>query len=393
MGLERTLFVQSEGIKYLSDKSAQERSETMYQFSDEYGPERILQVYDQKTKMEGIVVIDNTAIGPGKGGIRMEPDVTAQEVFGLARAMTWKNALADIPFGGAKSGIKADPGKVDKEKVVRAFAAKIRELVPGLYIPGPDMNIGEQDMAWVADEVGAPKAATGKPASMGGLPHELGSTGYGVALSTFIALEHKKIPVEGASVAIEGFGNVGTFAMKFLTERGAKVIAVSDSKGTVYDGKGLDYGRLMQVKKEKGTVTAYLGGRVLRADELFGIKCDVLVPGARPDVITEKNVASVKAKIIVEAANIPIKPELERGLEKGGVLVIPDIIANAGGVISSYCETMGWDEKKMFATVKEKIEKNMKLILECSVDNDTRGAAMQIARERIEAVMKKKGMR
>ena len=358
-------------------------------FEDEYGPERILQVYDPLTKMQGVVVVDNTALGPGKGGVRMVPDVTTDEVFGLARAMTWKNALAGIPFGGAKSGIKAPGNSPNKAALVAAFASKIAQLVPSCYIPGPDMNIGENEMAIISKTIGTPKAATGKPAAMGGLPHELGSTGYGVFLSTLVALEHRKMPVEGATVAIEGFGNVGTFTMKFLTEKGAKVIALSDSKGTAYLQSGMDYETAMKAKKEKGTITAYPGATVLPAAQLFALKCDVLVPGARPDVIRADNAAAVKAKIVVEAANIPMKHEIERQLSKKGILVVPDCVANAGGVISSYVEFKGGSEKEMFALVKEKITGNMRLVLEKANRGDLRDAALAIAKERVSEAMKK----
>ena len=359
-------------------------------FEDAIGPERILHVYDPITKMQGVVVVDNTALGPGKGGVRLVPDVTTEEVFGLARAMTWKNALAGIPFGGAKSGIRAPGNSPNKAELIRAFAEKIAPFVPGVYIPGPDMNIGENEMAVIANTIGTPKAATGKPASMGGLPHELGSTGFGVALSTEVALEHRKIALNGATVAIEGFGNVGTFTMKFLTEKGAKVVAVSDSKGTIYLESGLDYNKLMAAKKEKGTVTAYQGAKKLDASQLFAVKCDVLIPGARPNVIHVGNVESVKTKIIVEAANIPMKPEIEHLLEHKGVLVIPDFVANAGGVISSYVEFKGGNEKEMFSLVREKITANTRLVLERTKNGDVRAAALNIAEERVIAAMEKR---
>lgn len=361
------------------------------EFSDEYGPEMIIRVYDPATKMHGIVVIDNTAIGPAKGGVRLVPDVTEEEVFGLARAMTWKNALAGIPFGGAKSGIRAPGNAPNKSAIVRAFAEKIACLVPSQYIPGPDMNMGENDMAIFAETIGTPKAATGKPASMGGLPHELGSTGFGVALSTEVALEHAKIPISGASIAIEGFGNVGTFTAKFLTEKGAKVIAVSDSKGTAYSEAGLNYETLMKVKKEKGTVTAYPGATVLSASELFALKCDVLIPGARPNVIHSGNMASIKAKIIVEAANIPMTPDIEDALAKKGIVIVPDFVANAGGVISSYVEFIGGSEKEMFSMVREKITANTRLMFEKAKGHGYRQAALAIAKERVVAAMEKKG--
>jgi glutamate dehydrogenase/leucine dehydrogenase len=248
-------------------------------------------------------------------------------------------------------------------------------------------------MAIFANVIGTHKAATGKPASMGGLPHELGSTGFGVALATEAALEQRKMPLAGATVAIEGFGNVGTFTMKFLTEKGAKVVAVSDSRGTAYLESGLDYAKLMQTKKEKGTVTAYPGARMLDAGALFAVKCDVLVPGARPDVINVGNVESVRAKIVVEAANIPMKPEIEHQLERRGILIIPDFVANAGGVISSYVEFRGGSEKEMFALVREKIIANTRLVLERTKNGDTRAAALKIAEERVIAAMEKRAGR
>ncbi|MEW5996580.1 MAG: Glu/Leu/Phe/Val dehydrogenase [Candidatus Micrarchaeota archaeon] len=358
---------------------------------DEFGPEYVLEVFDAKTGMQGVLVIDNTARGTGKGGIRMLPDVTTEEVMGLARAMTWKNALADLPFGGAKAGIRFDPKSPLKEAAVRAFAHKVRSFVPELYVTGPDMNTAEREMAVFADELNSAGAATGKPASMGGLPHELGSTGYGVALCIKTAVEFEGKSLEGMSVAIEGFGNVGTFAMKFLTAWGAKVVAVSDSKGTIYDQKGLEYNALMETKEKKGSVTAHGKGKALGGAELFGLPVDVLVPGARPNVITDANVGSVKAKVVAEAANIPVAYEVEKKLMKKGILVLPDVVANSGGVISSYCETMGWRQKEMFHAVTERISENTRLVMERMSDHDTRAAAMGIARERVVDAMDKRG--
>jgi len=360
---------------------------------DEFGFEKIIEVYDQKTGMQGVCAIHNTARGPGKGGIRMVPDVTTEEVMGLARAMTWKNAMADLPFGGAKSGIKADPKAMTpakKEEMMRAFARKIKEVVPGEYIAGPDMNVTEKEMAEFADEIGTPKACTGKPSNIGGLPHELGSTGFGVAVCTRVAVKHMGKDLHGMTVAIEGFGNVGTFAMKFLEEWGAKVVAVSDSKGTIYEKDGLKYADLMKIKAEKGTVTAAHGEK-LDAAKLFELPVDILIPGARPDVIHPGNVNHIHAKIVSEAANLPAKYEVEQVLMKKGVVVLPDFVANAGGVISSYCETMGWDSGKMFKVVEDKITNNTKVMLERTKDHDTRKAAMEIAKERVRESMIKRG--
>lgn len=356
---------------------------------DEFGPERVFEVYDQKTGMQGVVVVDNTARGPGKGGTRFVPDITTDEVKGLARAMTWKNALADLPFGGAKSGIKGDPKKINKEEYIRAFARMIKPLVPDFYIGGPDINTTEKEMGMIAQEIGRMDACTGKPASMGGLPHELGSTGYGVYLSTLEGLAHKGIDVNGATVAIEGFGNVGTFVMKFLTEKGAKVVAVSDSKGAIYNKSGLDYEKLMETKTTQGTVTAYSDGEKLDGSKLFELDVDVLLPGARPNVITAANVGNVKAKIVVEAANIPMTVEIEKKLAEKA-LVLPDFLVNAGGVISSYCEWKGMSEKEMFEIVKNKIVNNCKLVLSKTEGGYARGAAMEIAKERVLEAMRNK---
>jgi len=358
----------------------------MYE-TDEFGPERVVQVYDEKTGMRGVAVIDNTARGLGKGGIRMVPDLTTKEVMGLARAMTWKNAMADIPFGGAKSGIQADSKAMSpeqKEAVVRAFARKIRELVPKHYIAGPDMNMTEREMAYIADELDNPRVTTGKPTQMGGLPHELGSTGYGVALCLKVAVEFKGETLEGKTVAIEGYGNVGTFAHKFLEEWGAKIVAVSDSKGTIYNPNGFKFDELMEVKQEQRTVTAAEGEK-MDAKALFELDVDILIPGARPDVITAENVEKVKAKYVAEAANLPATYEIEKILMNRGVVVLPDFVANAGGVISSYCETMGWNAETMFKVVTDKITANTKIMMErAKEDNDTRKAAMAIAKERVQ---------
>lgn len=364
---------------------------------NEYGFEKIVEVYDEKTGMQGVCVIHNTARGLGKGGIRMVPDITTEEVMGLAKAMTWKNAMADIPFGGAKSGIKANDKEMtpeQKEAVVRAFAKKISELMPDQYIAGPDMNMTEVEMGQMADELGNKRVTTGKPVSMGGLPHELGSTGYGVVVSIRVAIEHLGLDPKNLTAAIEGFGNVGTFTMKFLTEMGVKVVAVSDSKGTVYDENGLDYEALMKTKEEKRTVTAHDKGKVFGTKELFELPVDILVPGARPNVITDENVEKVKAKIVAEAANLPIPYETEKVLMRKGVTVIPDFVSNAGGVISSWCETEGWDSEKMFKIVEEKVSNNTKVMLEHAekIDGkDTRKAALEIAEQRVRDAMIEKG--
>jgi len=357
-------------------------------------PERI--VMFNNDRWSAFLVIDNTARGPGKGGIRLLPDVSLDEVKGLARAMTWKNAMAEIPFGGAKSGIRAQ--KTERREAMRWFARRLRETFGGpdnlirWYVAGPDMNTTETEMAIYVDEVGDLRAATGKPSSMGGLPHELGSTGFGVSRATKVAVEFNGDSIVDKKVAIEGFGNVGMFTAKFLSEMGAKIVAVSDSKGCIYNENGLDVQRLIEVKQKQGRVDAYGDGQRLASADLFGLPVDVLIPGARPNVINKSNVDNIKAKFVIEAANIPATPEIEARLHKRGVVVIPDFVANAGGVISSYVEFIGGTKERMFEEVQRRIEKNVRLVLERAGEITPREAAMAIARERVEDAMKKRGL-
>jgi len=368
--------------------------------SDDIGPEKVIEVYDASTGMKGFLVIDNTALGPAKGGIRMTPTVNVKEVFRLARAMTLKNALAGLPFGGGKSGIiyNKDTDSDKKEDFLKAFAHSLKNLVPSEYIAGPDISSTEKDMEIFAKAHGNFNSATGKPLNfckvikgkkVCGLPHELGSTGLGVAHSTLIALKHAGIPVNGAKIAIEGFGNVGSFTFKNLEEAGAKIVAISDSKGCLYNEQGLNFKEIEKVKSEKGTVTAGKG-RILPGHKLFELPVDVLIPGAMPDVINRSNMNSVQAKIIVEAANIPIPFDVEEELAKR-ILIVPDFVANAGGVISSYAEYLGKDQNYMFKLVKEKISKNTELVLKTSkeLSISPRKAANKIAVDRVKEAMRK----
>jgi len=370
---------------------------------DEFGPEKVIQVSDRKTGMRGILVIDNTAKGPGKGGIRMTPTVTVDEVFRLARVMTWKTAMADLPFGGAKSGI-ISPAEVIKDKArkkefIQAFSKAIKFVCPKLYIGAPDVNTGEEEMRWFVEANGSWKAATGKPADMCaspgkkcGIPHEYGSTGFGVYHSTIVAAEKLKLPLKGLTFAVEGFGNVGSFAAKYLTEAGAKLVAVSDSRGCIYNKDGIDFKSLEEVKKETGSVTNYKPGSVFSGPNLFEIEVDILIPAALPDSINKSNVENVKAKIIVEGANIPMTVEMEDILHRRGVLVVPDFVANAGGVISSYAEYRGKSPEEMFKLVEKKVRKNTKqtLILAKKKGIKPRDAAMQIVMERVRKAMAKR---
>jgi len=373
----------------------------LQEFKDSIGPEKILEVYDPSTGMRGFTVIDNTALGPAKGGIRMTPTVNIKEVFRLARAMTLKNSLAGLPFGGGKSGIvyNKDVDLIKKDIFIKSFARSLKNLVPSEYIAGPDINTTEKDMETFVKAHGNFNSATGKPLDfckiingkkVCGLPHELGSTGIGVSYATQVALKHAQIPVNGAKIAIEGFGNVGSFTFKNLEEAGARIVAVSDSKGCLYNEDGLSFKEIEKIKSIKGTVTAGKG-RILPGHKLFELPVDVLIPGALPDVITRQNMNSIQSKIIVEAANIPIPLEVEEELSKR-ILIVPDFVANAGGVISSYVEYIGKDQKYMYKTVKDKITKNTQLVLDSAkkLSISPRDAANNLAKERVKKAMLKR---
>lgn len=368
-------------------------------FADEWGPEKIIEVYDPKIALKGILVIDNTALGLGKGGIRITPIVTVEEVFRLARTMTWKCALAELPFGGAKSGIVADSGNMTKERkkiLIQTFSKALKTVSPRWYVAGPDVNTGEEEMKWYAEANGSLRSCTGKPEFMCvklgekcGIPHEYGSTGFGVAQSTLVATQQIGLVISDVAIAMEGFGNVGTFTAQHLSELGAKIVAVSDSKGVIHNPDGLDVKKLLTTKQRTGSVINYRPGKVLPNEELFGLSADVLIPAALSDSITKETVDKIKVKIVVEAANIPMTQKIEDVLYKRGVLVVPDFVANAGGVISSYAEYRGSNPKQMFRLIERKIKKNTKMVLERADEEgvNPRDATLKIAQERVKEAM------
>jgi glutamate dehydrogenase (NAD(P)+)/glutamate dehydrogenase (NADP+) len=350
-------------------------------YCDELGPAKIVHVYDPHTKMRGMIVVDNIACGPAIGGVRMAADVTTGEVFRLARAMTLKNAAAGLPHGGGKAGIVADPKSANKPEVVRAFARAIRCLDE--YIPGPDMGTDETCMAWVHDETGR---SVGLPRVLGGIPlDELGATGYGLAKCAEVAAEFCELELQGATVAIEGFGNVGQHAARFLAEYGVKLVAASDSKGTVYDPDGFDIDQLIALKHERHSVVDCSQAEILSREQLFQIPCDILVPAARPDSIHAGNVHGIQARLILQGANIPATEESEKTLHERNILNIPDFIANAGGVICAAVEYQGGTEKGAFEAIAQKVMLNTRETLQrCATTRQLpREAAMDLARERV----------
>jgi len=367
-------------------------------FLDRWGPESVVQVYDPQLGIEGVLVIDNTALGPGKGGIRISSTVTPLEIFHLARTMTWKCALADIPFGGAKSGIRVDPFKVDKIKVMKAFARLIAQYVPEKYIAAPDMNCGENEIEAFVTEVGDLSGATGKPAKLGGIPHELGTTGFGVgvALETSLGVIGEKIglPEELSQlrIAIQGFGNVGFGIAKFLAKKGAKIVAINDFWGCVYNKKGIDVSEAEKhsyATNEKLSIKNYKNAQEIPRDAIFEVDCDVFIPCACGNVITKENESTFKAKLIVEGANHAVTLDAEQALYKRGVIVIPDFLANAGGVIGSYAEYKKMSAEEAYYLIESKIKENTKNILEEHISSGLipRNIAMKIAEKRVLSAM------
>ena len=364
---------------------------------DKFGPEYVINVYDPELEMEGFLVIDNTILGPGKGGVRMTPNVTAEEVFRLARTMTFKNALADLPFGGAKAGIIWKGGSDElKKKFIQSFAEKIKLLTPKKYITAPDVQTGEQEMQWFVEATGNWRSATGKPANLCmkafgkkgercGIPHEYGSTGYGVAKTAQTAAEILGIDIKGAKIAIHGFGNVGTFAYKFLTEMGAKIVVLADAKTAIYEENGFDDKILQQIIDKKQTLENYPKGEVISAEKFWEIPTDILIPASVTNVINDSNKNKIKTKLIVEAGNIPMSENIEEEFFKKGIWIVPDFIANAGGVISSYAEYRGYNPKRMMETIEKKIVKNVKIIMRKSIEENKnpRDVGMEISVERI----------
>ena len=319
----------------------------------------------------GYRVLYNTSRGPAKGGIRFDLNVTLDEVKALAAWMTWKCAVVNIPFGGSKGGVVCDPANLSNaelERITRRYTAAIIEtLGPDSDVPAPDMNTNERVMAWIMDTYSMHKrhtvtaVVTGKPVSMGGSLGRREATGRGCMLVTREALRHLKLPVEGARVAVQGFGNVGSIAAELMEAQGMRIVAVSDKSGGVYNEKGLDVKALVQHARQRKFLAEYAEAQHLTNEELLTVNCDVLVPAALENVITSKNAAKIKARIICEGANGPTTANADRILEENGVFVIPDILANAGGVTVSYFEWVQdrggffWDED----TVNQRLERIM----------------------------------
>lgn len=311
-------------------------TDSVFGLIDEWGPEKIVVVSDRRTGMRGVLVLDNTARGTGKGGTRMSPTLSVQEVARLARTMTWKWAAVDLFHGGAKAGILGDPNDPNKEAILRAFARTLSNEVPSEYVFGLDMGLTEEDAAIFLDELGDRGASTGLPRALGGLPYDqLGVTGYGVAEAVEAAAHCRGIALSGSRVAIQGFGAVGQAAATRLVELGAVIVAVSTASGAVHDPNGLDVDALVRLRAEAGDACVNLYGQVLPADIALTVDADILVPAAREDTVTDFIAASTNVKLVVEGANLPTSVSSRGILHERGIAVVPDFIANAGGIVAA----------------------------------------------------------
>lgn len=361
--------------------------ENIFRFSDDLGPAKIIHVYEPRIGLKAVLVVDNVARGPSVGGIRMATDVTTEECFRLARAMTLKNAAADLPHGGGKVVVVGDPRmpRERKEPLIRALAYALRKDEE--YIYAPDMGTNEECMAWIHDEVGR---VVGLPREVGGIPlDEVGATGFGLRHATDVALRYCDFKLEGARLVVQGFGAVGYHAARFLTRKGALLIGVADSRGAVYNPQGLNLSALCQLKQEGKSVKDFPDGKSLAAEDVIDVECDIWIPAARPDVIHEKNVDRLKTKLVIQGANIPFSHAAETILHERGVLCIPDFIANAGGVICAATEYKGLGESEAFQAIEEKIRRNTQEVLEDAKNRriPPRQAAVEMATRRVKSAM------
>jgi glutamate dehydrogenase (NAD(P)+) len=359
---------------------------------------------------QGIRVLYNTSRGPAKGGIRFDAAVTLDEVTALAAWMTWKCAVVDIPFGGAKGGVVCDPYRLstnELERLTRRYTASILDVLgPDSDVPAPDVNTNERVMAWIMDTYSMHKrhtvtsVVTGKPVAMGGSKGRREATGRGVKIVVREALRELGVPVHGTTVAIQGFGNVGSVAAQLLEEEGLTVVAISDMTGGIYNPNGIYIGEALEWIGEHKFLEGFPHGEAIGNDELLELEVDVLVPAALENVITKKNAPRVRAKIIAEGANGPTTAPADGILEENGVFVIPDILANAGGVTVSYFEWVQnregyfWSEQLVTKRLREVMIRSFNDVLQYSRQHgvNLRTAAYMLAIDRVAAVHRMRGI-
>ena len=352
----------------------------------------------------------NVTLGPAKGGVRYHPNVSLDEVTALAAWMTWKCAVAHIPFGGAKGGIVCDPSVMSKrelEALTRRYVAEIIDAIgPEKDVPAPDVNTNEQTMAWIMDtysmHVGHTETAvvTGKPVEMGGSAGRREATGRGVMIVARESARHLGFDIKGAMVAVQGFGNVGSISAELLAQIGAKIVAVTDWKGGVYNAAGLDVPALIEHTRRNRTVTGFPGAEPLTNEQLFALDLDVLIPAALENQITMANAPAIRARVIIEGANGPTTPDAHQHLHDRGIFVVPDILANSAGVTTSYFEWVQdrygyfWTEKEVNDRLEAKMDEAFAGVLRTAIGYkvDMRTAAYILAIDRVATVTRMRGM-
>jgi len=363
-------------------------------FLDRWGPEEILQVYDSKINMRGILVIDNTSLGPGNGGILISPTVTPQKIFQLARTRTWTCALGNVPFGGAKAGIKADPFQIDKIQYIKSFADKISHTIPYKYIATSDFNVGQKEIAEFVNCIGDRCGATGKPENMGGIPCELGTTGFGIgvaideAIKTLSSQTNFTKQLSDVKVAIHGFGNIGSSIAKYFNNKGSKIIAISDQWSTIYNQNGIDIEnalRYSNASNERCSLKKYKPATVLSVEDIINVECDVFVSVSNKNIITDKTAPLLKARYFVEEINNPITSNTAQFLYKKGVFVIPNILTDIGSAICSNAEYNRIGPEMAFSCIESKVKEVTKQVVKRSLETEIpfRMAAEEIAQEKI----------
>ena len=352
----------------------------------------------------------NFARGPAKGGIRYNPGVTLDEVTALAFWMTWKCAVVDLPFGGAKGGVTCDPGRLspgELERITRRYAAELVEVVgPDKDVPAPDVGTTPQIMAWFMDtysmhmRTSVPGVVTGKPVEIGGSLGRVEATGRGVSLVAFEELDHLGIARHDTRVVVQGFGNVGSVAAKMFAAGGCKVIGISDISGGYVNLNGIGVRSALAYMEEHHSLEGFRGGERVSNQQLLEVECDVLVPAALEEVLTSENAERVNAKLIVEGANGPTTPEADHIFQRKGTIVVPDIIANAGGVIVSYFEWVQdrqgyfWKEAEVNDRLQEQLLTNFRRVREVALARKIpyRTAAYIVAIDRVVKSMKARGV-
>jgi glutamate dehydrogenase (NAD(P)+) len=355
-------------------------------------------------------VVHNTARGPGKGGIRFDTRVSLDEVSALAAWMTWKCAVVDVPFGGAKGGVLCDPSSMspgELERLTRRYTSAIIDVLgPDSDVPAPDVNTNERTMAWIMDtyamHVGhaVPAVVTGKPLVLGGSLGRREATGRGCMIATREALAHLGMSLKAATVAVQGFGNVGSAAARQLSRRGARVVAIGDKTGALWNPRGIDVDEAAAWVRQHGTLEGYVKGTAVTNDELLALEVDVLVPAALENVITTRNAAQIRAKVLCEGANGPTTASADPILDANGVFVIPDILANAGGVTVSYFEWVqnragyAWTEEVVNERLEDMMVRGFRDVLELSRSRQVsmRTAAYMLAMRRVAAVHELRGV-